>query len=1783
LHHSTIRRSVSWLLALMLTLPLCANADDISYQYDENGRVIHAANHTTAQAVAYAYDEVGNILSQIVSPLSTLTLSYFSPSSGPVGSEVALTGTGFSITPASNTVSINGTAATVLSATESRLVVTVPVGATTGLISVQVGSSTVTSAQPFVVTAASAGPAIYSLTPAIGASGTSVVIAGVNFEPVSSNNRVRYSNSVAAITGTPTPASISTTVPANTGSGKVRVSTPRGVAISPVDFIVVPSGYSAASIGSTGRITMDAAPTSISVPTASKISIQLFDAAAGDLLSVGVNSTTLATATLKVYKPDGVLLASGAVTMAGQGLQLPKILTTGTYALVVDPGTNTGTISLSVLTPLVLSATLGGSPVTATLTPGGRRAIVNFSGGAGSYANVALSSVSLANGTVSLLEPEGELLASAGFTTTGKTISPLLPSTGSYSLLLEPTGSISGNATVTISSSASPTIAVNGSDYGLYLPTTTPVTFTFRGEAGQRLALGIVENGGGVKGANFTVFGPDGAQLATSAFTTTGCFGPGCGDGYKGTAVINLSPLATGGTYTVSATRTGTTDGTLQLTLTTPLELALTTNTSVNVSSIRAGQALRLTFAGNAAEYYSIAFIEAESNIPGASVSIVRPDGSELDKATLTASSLACPGSGCGKFGGFAFLNLEPLPASGSYEALVTQTKGGTGTLNVTLSTPKLQSLSADTPVNVHVNLPGQGIRFNFSGSANQYSALSLFEAQYGDIVGGVITVFASDGSLIGGNIFLPVYCAGFTCGGYSGDGAVQLGPMPVTDAYSAIFRQVTPATGTLTSTLASPASGSLTVGTASNISASLRGQPLQLTFNGVAGDVLSVGVEEVDAGDIEGATISVLRPDGTVLASSEFVPQFSTCGGFGCSGFKGTGVLNLGALPATGVYTLLVQQYGGDTGSLKITVSSPNVATLSVGTVTPVQAALAGQSLSLEFSGTSGQFLALAFEEEQYGEILGADISIIAPTGAVVATGTLTTSYGSCGGFGCAGYFGKGLVNFGPLPANGTYTALVRQTSGGKGTLKFTLSGAATGSLSPSTPQTVSASLLGQSIRAAFAGTAGAYVRLQASEAYGSHISGAVMRVFNPNGSLLATRDFSPTTCGGCNGYQGSASYDLPPLPVAGTYSVLLQQKTAGTGELTLTADGITPTSNTSWNISTTTAGQNATFTFTSAAGQNLALAVSGLTFSSGTNATVKIYMPSGPLLQSQSCSTSDGGCVLSMRGIPESGTYTVVVDPASNATMSFLATLTANVLGQLVAGTPVSLNLSQMGQNALLTFTATSGQDLALNWGSISTTPSGTNIGLYVYGPSGTQVDGDYTTTGQTLNLMNLTAGTHTVLVRPTKPATSALQVTLHTQVSGSLTSGVSSNFTTPAPGQNVYLSFEGTAGQNIAFAASSFAFSPNSTATVKIYRPDGAQLASDTCTVSNGCVFSLLNLPQSGTYTVLVNPGNHVTMSFVATVSQDVTGVLTAGTPVSLNLSQMGQNALLTFTATSGQDFALNWGSISTTPSGTNIGLYVYGPSGTQVDGDYTTTGQTLNLMNLTAGTHTVLVRPTKPATSALQVTLHTQVSGSLTSGVSSNFTTPAPGQNVYLSFEGTAGQNIAFAASSFAFSPNSTATVKIYRPDGAQLASDTCTVSNGCVFSLLNLPQSGTYTVLVNPGNHVTMSFVATVSQDVTGVLTAGTPVSLNLSQIGQNALYSFTVSAGQSIALTMSSISTTPSGTSVAMYVYRPDNSLLSSTSSVSSATLNLASLPAGTYSVLIRPTKPATTTLQLGY
>jgi hypothetical protein len=85
-----------------------------------------------------------------------LAVTSFSPSSGPVGTKVVITGTNFSTTPANNTVLFNTTPATVTAATATTLEVTVPTGATDGVITVTSGGSTVKSTASYSITARAA-------------------------------------------------------------------------------------------------------------------------------------------------------------------------------------------------------------------------------------------------------------------------------------------------------------------------------------------------------------------------------------------------------------------------------------------------------------------------------------------------------------------------------------------------------------------------------------------------------------------------------------------------------------------------------------------------------------------------------------------------------------------------------------------------------------------------------------------------------------------------------------------------------------------------------------------------------------------------------------------------------------------------------------------------------------------------------------------------------------------------------------------------------------------------------------------------------------------------------------------------------------------------------------------------------------------------------------------------------------------------------------------------------------------------------------------------------------------------------------------------------------------------------------------------------------------------------------------------------------------------------------------------------------------------------------------
>src|SRR5882762_9563930 len=77
--------------------------------------------------------------------LDPLAIASIAPTSGPKGTSVVITGTGFSATAASNIVTINGITAEVTNASETQLTIVFPAGAGTGVITVKVAGKTATS------------------------------------------------------------------------------------------------------------------------------------------------------------------------------------------------------------------------------------------------------------------------------------------------------------------------------------------------------------------------------------------------------------------------------------------------------------------------------------------------------------------------------------------------------------------------------------------------------------------------------------------------------------------------------------------------------------------------------------------------------------------------------------------------------------------------------------------------------------------------------------------------------------------------------------------------------------------------------------------------------------------------------------------------------------------------------------------------------------------------------------------------------------------------------------------------------------------------------------------------------------------------------------------------------------------------------------------------------------------------------------------------------------------------------------------------------------------------------------------------------------------------------------------------------------------------------------------------------------------------------------------------------------------------------------------------------
>ena len=304
---------------------------DISFK-DATGRVFTSTGNFTV----YFYKAVTKPKTEVKDPTPVSakpTIDNIALTAGATGDEVAIAGTNFSTVLTENAVKFNGVAATVKTATATKLTVTVPTS-TTGAVTVKVNNSETVTGPIFTYVLP---PTVTGVTPLSGKAGDVVTIAGTNFSTVLTENVVSFNGTAATVTDA-TTTQLKVTVPAGVTSGLVTLkvrgkdAAVTGGATVNTFTVVNPANVSAISP------IQGVAGTQVTI-TGTGFSTILSDNVVTFNGVTGVPVSATAT-TLVVSAPTGV--TTGAITVAVKGV--PATIGAGvTATFTVVAASNFGT------------------------------------------------------------------------------------------------------------------------------------------------------------------------------------------------------------------------------------------------------------------------------------------------------------------------------------------------------------------------------------------------------------------------------------------------------------------------------------------------------------------------------------------------------------------------------------------------------------------------------------------------------------------------------------------------------------------------------------------------------------------------------------------------------------------------------------------------------------------------------------------------------------------------------------------------------------------------------------------------------------------------------------------------------------------------------------------------------------------------------------------------------------------------------------------------------------------------------------------------------------------------------------------------------------------------------------------------------------------------------------------------------------------------------------------------------------------------------------------------
>jgi hypothetical protein len=538
---------------------------------------------------------------------------------------------------------------------------------------------------------------------------------------------------------------------------------------------------------------------------------------------------------------------------------------------------------------------------------------------------------------------------------------------------------------------------------------------------------------------------------------------------------------------------------------------------------------------------------------------------------------------------------------------------------------------------------------------------------------------------------------------------------------------------------------------------------------------------------------------------------------------------------------------------------------------------------------------------------------------------------------------------------------------------------------------------------------------------------------------------------------------------------------------------------------------GQNASYTFAGVQNQHVSLSISNSTF---VDCTIWITNPDGTSLLLFGTSCSSTASFFDVPLLPQSGTYKLLIDPSGNQTGTLTLKLNdaSDVTGSITAdGTPLTVATSAPGQKAKLTFAGTAGQMVTALLDNNTYTqfgvdleilnPAGSSLGTAGGFGSGTEFlddalncsngNGNYLCGNKTL----LANGTYTLLLAPGQGGTGQARVRLFTVNDLSPTGvlgGAQIPVTTSTPGQNAKITFTGTQGGRlgIGYAGASFSGIVNPVGLeIHVTQPDGTLLSGP---FNFFGVFSAagfiedsdsITFPTTGTYTVVLNPSADTVGSMNVNL-YDATdlnlGISADGSAHPITTSSPGQNAHLNFTATAGQRVSALVTNIAYADQ-PDLNLWRVGSgslSGSIADGS----NRFLDAVTITqAGNYFLLADPLGQEIGSETVTLYTvnDISATVdTLNHPTTVTTTVPGQNANITFSATSGQTLNWSVSGSSFAGGA-CFLTLKNPDNSVLAGSFDCTGTGPWSNSRTAPQTGTYTIAIDPVRSATGSLTVSV--------------------------------------------------------------------------------------------------------